>query len=181
MYSLGNIGLVVGVAIAAIVIGLIAFFVVRNMKGKIQLVINKEVYKTGEAVSGTVMLMTKKPLKMRRLFVVLIGTKVVEYDDDDGVRQTRKKEIYRSEVGLEEAQQLAAGFEKTYQFGIEAPDSATLDAANGGSGGRRLKIGPISIGGNNYDPGSFEWRIEARADLPGVDLAKSKSVRINVS
>jgi hypothetical protein len=84
------------------------------------------------------------------LIVALVGYEVTERRERNGNKRTDRQEIYRDEVNLEEAQQVEAGFWKSY---------------------------PLSIGGRQR---RLEWKVEARADLPGVDLAQSKSVRVNV-
>ncbi len=166
--------------LALIVAGIVGFFVVRSMKGKIELELSKTGFSTGEVIAGSVSITTKKSLELRRLFVALIGYEVIEHREADGDKRTERDEIFREEINLEEAQQLATGFNKSYQFEMIAPGRDTVGSAGrGGGSGISFDIGPLSLGNN--DRRRLEWKVEARADLPGVDLAKSKTVRVNVS
>lgn len=166
------------VIVAACVIG---FFVVRSMKGKLELELPKTGFNSGEAITGSVSVTTKKSLELRRLFVSLIGYEVTEHRDADGDERTERDEIFRQEVNLEGSQQVPAGFAKSYQFEMVAPGRETVGSAGSGWGsGFSIDIGPLSLGGNNHRR-RLEWKVEVRADLPGIDLAKSKTVRINVS
>lgn len=174
---LANVGTIIVSILVLIVVAVASFFIVRAMKGKIELQLTKTGFNSGESVGGTVVLTTKKSLEMRRLFVALVGYQVVEHRESDGDKRTERDEIYRDEVNLEEAQTVPAGFNKSYQFALTAPGQATVGRER--SGGLSIDIGPLSIGGGDHR--RLEWKVEARADLPGVDIAKSKSVRVNVS
>ena len=176
--------LILFLVVAVIVASIVGFFVVRSMKGKIELELAKTGFSTGETVSGSVSITTKKSLELRRLFVALIGYEVIERRESDGDKRTERDEIFREEINLEEGQQLPAGFNKSYQFEMVAPGRDTVGSAGtggglGGLGNVSIDIGPLSLG--NSGNRRLEWKIEARADLPGVDLAKSKTVRVNVS
>lgn len=180
MNTLASIGSILIAVLVLAVVAVVAFFVVRSMKGKIELQLVKTGFNSGEPVSGTVNLTTKKSLEMRRLFVALIGYEVTERRESDGDKRTDRDEIFRDEVNLEEAQTVPAGFSKSYQFAITAPGQDTIgNRGKGGGllGGLSIGIGSLTLGNNRR----LEWKVEARADLPGVDLAKSKSVRVNVS
>lgn len=165
--------------LALIAAAFIAFYVSRSMKGKMELELAKTGFNTGELVAGTVTVTTKKSLELRRMFVALIGYEVTERRESDGDKRTDRDEIFRQEINLEEAQQIPAGFNKSYRFEIPAPSRETVGNAGKGGGGLSVDIGPITLGGNHRS--RLEWKVEARADLPGVDLAKSKTVRVNVS
>ena len=96
-------------AIAVIVLGIIAYFVIRMMKGKVEIELPKRGYNPGEQISGSVNLISRKELKMNRFYVALIGYELIERTDSDGNRKTRKNEIYRYEHNLAEAGSLRAG------------------------------------------------------------------------
>ena len=115
---LANVGTIIVSILVLIVVAVASFFIVRAMKGKIELQLTKTGFNSGESVGGTVVLTTKKSLEMRRLFVALVGYQVVEHRESDGDKRTERDEIYRDEVNLEEAQTVPAGFNKSYQFAL---------------------------------------------------------------
>jgi len=160
-----------------IVLAIAAFYIARMMKGKIEIQMSKTGFNSGEAVTGAFTLTTKKQLDVTRLYVALIGYEVTERRESDGDKRTERHEIFRDEENFEESQSLPAGFNKTYNFALSAPGKDTVGTSR--SGGMEISIGSITLGGNNRR--RLEWKIEARADLPGVDIAKSQSIRINVS
>lgn len=164
--------------LAVIVLAIAAFYITRMMKGKIELQMSKTGFNSGEAVTGTFTLTTKKNLDVRRLYVALIGFEVTERRESDGNKRTDRKEIFRDEENFEESQILPSGFSKTYNFALNAPGSETVGNSRSG-GGMEISIGSLTLGSNNNR--RLEWKVEARADLPGVDIASSKSVRINVT
>ena len=167
------------IGVLVLIVGAIAaFYITRMMKGKLQLHLLKTGLGSGETLNGTVTLTTKKPLDVRRFYVALIGHEEVERrrsGDDD--RHTEKHEIYRDEYNFEDGQLLPAGFTKAYEFALIAPAKDTVGESSSG-GGIELNIGPLKIGN---DRRRLTWKVEARVDLPGVDLATSKSVRVNLS
>ena len=179
MFILASAATIIIAVVVVIAAAVVAFFVARSMKGKIELELAKSGFNSGETVGGTVTVTTKKSLEMRRLFVALVGCEVVERRKSDGNKDVDRHEIFRDEVNLEEAQQIPAGFNKSYQFSLTAPGQDTVGKGDRSLGGLSIDIGPLSIGGDSHR--RFEWRVEARADLPGIDLAKSRSVRVNVS
>jgi hypothetical protein len=170
------------IAVAVLIVGAIAaFYITRMMKGKIEIQLSKSGFNTGETIGGTVTLTTKKALDTKRVFVALIGYEVIERPsrNANSGTDTDRNEIYRDEFNLEEAGQLPAGFNKTYEIALVAPGTASVGSGGSGGVGIGLSIGPLSLGSSRSR--RLEWKLEARADLPGVDIAKTKSLRINVS
>ena len=165
------------VAVAALAV--VGYYVTRMMKGKIELDLPKTGFNTGESVTGRVTLTTKKSLELRRLFVALIGYEEIESRDHDrdGQSRTEKREIYRDECNLEGGKSIAAGFNQSYEFALTAPGVESVGTQ--GNMGMNISLGPITLGGS--DRRRLVWKLEARADLPGVDIAKSRRVTINVS
>jgi len=168
-------------AIAVIVLGIITYFVIRMMKGKVEIEIPKRGYNPGEEISGSVNLVSRKELKMNRFYVALIGYELIERTDSDGNRKTRKNEIYRYEHNLAEAGSLRAGNHQRFEFSIVAPGGEDTEEVNELSkniaGG--IKAAANVISAMRGTSRRLEWKLEARADLPGVDIASSKKIRIN--
>ena len=168
-------------AIAVIVLGIIAYFVIRMMKGKAEIEIPKRGYNPGEEISGSVNLISRKELKMNRFYVALIGYELIERTDSDGNRKTRKNEIYRYEHNLAEAGSLRAGNNQRFEFSIVAPggedNEEVSELTKNIAGG--IKTAANVISAMRGTSRRLEWKLEARADLPGVDIASSKKIRIN--
>ena len=60
-------------AVGLILICLVLYYIVRMMKGKVEIELPKRGYNSGEEISGSVTLTSRKELKMNRFFVALIG------------------------------------------------------------------------------------------------------------
>ncbi|MEJ6717996.1 MAG: hypothetical protein QNK82_05855 [Akkermansiaceae bacterium] len=172
--------IIIGV-IALILFCLALYYIVRMMKGKVEIELPKRGYNSGEEISGAVTLTSRKELKMNRFFVALIGYERIERYDSDGNRKTRRKEIYRYEHNLTEAGALRAGNNQRFEFTIVAPgsqksaDSSELSGQIAGA----IKTTANVISAMSGTSRRLEWKLEARADLPGVDLASSKKLRVN--
>jgi len=180
------------IAFAVLVIiagGVAAYYVIRMMKGKLVIELAKTGFNSGEQITGKVTLTVRKEIELHCLSVALIGNRLTKRTDDDGDEMTHKDEIYRKELNLEEAQTLPGGHEKTYEFTFVAPGNNSLFddlAANDGTGGamtdamRTVNRTLDSVSSFGFNRPRLEWKLEARADLPGVDLAKKKKVRVNM-
>ncbi len=193
MYYLASAGTVIIISIAVIACLIAAFYITRMMKGKIEVQLAKTGYNSGEPLTGMVTLTTKKTLELRRLYVALIGYRVMEHREEDGALKTRRDEIYRNEFNLLEGQTIPGGSQKTFDFSLVTPGgNSPAGGASGGDVGhseiqRKIvsTVGTavqtlVALGILGSGSTRLEWKVEARADLPGVDLAKSKNVRINM-
>ena len=175
---------IIGV-IALVMILFIAYYVARIMKGKIEIEVAKNGYNSGEEISGTVTLTSRKHLQMNRLYVALIGYEIIERRDSDGDRKTRRNEIYRNEQNLAEVSDLAAGAKQSFAFTLVAPGNNPTGETVGEVPAKVLGavntaanvIGALGMGNRSR---RLEWKLEARADLPGVDIASSRRVRVNL-
>jgi len=175
---------IVYIALSLTLVGFGGYYSARALKGKILIELPKEGYNGGEEITGRVTLVSRKALNLNRLYVALVGYEIVEKRDSNGKRSTRKNEVYRNEVNILEAQAVPAGLNQSFDFVMNAP------------GGRSEKVGEIaakvadavstaatalSVLGVTTGHRRREWKLEARADLPGVDIAKFKKVRINTN
>ena len=75
---------------AIIIIGIVTYFVIRMMKGKVEIEIPKRGYNAGEEITGT-NLTSRKELKMNRFYVALIGYERIERIDNDGDQNSKKR------------------------------------------------------------------------------------------
>ena len=180
--SVEPLPIIIGV-IAIVVIAIIAYYVTRAMKGKVELELPKNGYNSGEEITGRVTLTARKSLQLNRIYVALIGYEIVERRDSDGDRKTRRNEVYRNEVNILEAQSVPAGTNKAFDFTMNAPGGEATpsgDMAQKVAGAASAVAGALGALGMNTTTRRMEWKLEARADLPGVDIAKSQKVRVNL-
>ena len=170
------------IAVAVIIVGaIIAYYVVRAMKGKIEIELPKNGYNSGEEITGRVTLTTKKALELNRLYVALIGYEVIERRDSDGDRRTKRNEVYRNEVNILDAQPVPAGLNQAFDFTMSAPGGEASAVASKVAGAVNTAATALHALGISNSHRRMEWKVEARADLPGVDIAKSKKVRVNLA
>jgi hypothetical protein len=159
--------------ISVVIIALVAFFVLRAMKGSLVLRLNEHQVAPDGAFSGTVELTCRKPIEGNRLIVTLIGRERIEEKTKEGTK-TRNREFYRDEEVLESARDYEAGFEQTYEFEIAAPSAKNVQAAASPLG-KMMEMGIEMLTGRDRD---LSWKIEGRLDAKGLDLVQSEKVRI---
>ncbi len=168
--------MIIGLGIGIIVISIIAYYVMRYLRGSITLNLQKTAFNPGETINGSIELLTRKVLKGNKLIVSLIGEKVTRYYEDDEQR-TRTREIHRSEILLEDAREYPAGHTAIHEFEINIPGNSGATPSGDSALGQVLSAASQLI--NDRDI-YYEWEVEARLDAAGVDLAKSEKVSINL-
>ena len=172
-----NSSMIVVIAIVVVVLGgLIAFYVIRGMKGNLTLTLNQRGVGSGDNFTGTVQVVCKKPVEGNRLVATLIGTERIEKKTDEGTK-TETREIYRADALLEEARSYDAGFEESYRFELVAPSASQVGVANS-SLGKMVEMGVEMLTGRDRD---LFWKIEGRLDAKGLDLVDSEKVTVNLS
>jgi len=180
MNSLANSGsgnIVAGILITCF-LALGAYYLARLLKGKIEITLSKRGFNSGEELSGSIVVKSRKHLEAERIYVALIGYEIQERRNRDGHR----KEVYRYEQNLAESLVMSAGSEHKFDFSITAPgnqgqEDPKLPEALSGTITTGISV-LNSLGLLNTR--RLEWKLEARADLPGVDLAKATKVHINL-
>lgn len=138
----------------------------------------------GEAVTGDLRLTTKKSLEGSRLFVALVGFEEVRRrttdSDGDPKTETRRHEIYRSEVDLEGAGTVPAGTDQSYRFEIKTPGGQAAGPAEGdsvlGKAAGAVVSGLQAFG--DVDRKKI-WEVQARYDIKGIDLTTKRKVTIS--
>jgi len=171
-----NLVLILVLAAVGAVLAIVAgYYVVRFMRGSIKLTMVRTSFNPGDAITGSFELHTKKPIEGNKLTVSLIGTQVTK-TRQGGKTRTRSHEVYRDEKVLEEATRYPAEHRSTHEFEITAPNSNAPDFANSPvfqalAGAMRMLSSRQSY---------LKWRVEARLDAKGVDLAASKKITVNV-
>jgi hypothetical protein len=168
--------LIIGILVFVVVGGIVAYYVIRGLKGNLTLALNQRGIGSGDKFTGTVKVVCKKPVEGNRLVATLIGTeKIVRRTDDE--TETEICEFYRDDAVLEGARSYEAGFEESYNFELVAPSAANAGTASS-SLGKMMEVGMEMLTGRDRD---VYWKIEGRLDAKGLDLVDSEKVTINLS
>jgi len=157
-------------------LGVIIYFVLRFMRGSIKLTMPQTSFGAGQMISGSFDLLTKKAIQGNQLVVTLRGVKVTEYRDNDGDKKTRTDEIYRDQVVLEAARQYPAGHSVRHDFQIPTPNVQSPEFMNSGLG--QTLVSAFRLLSDRRT--RIKWKIEARLDAKGIDLADSQTVQLNL-
>jgi len=161
----------IGVALAIVA----GYYLIRFMRGSIKLNMTQVTFNPGDTITGSFDLHTKKPIEGNKLTVSLIGKQVTK-TRRGGKTRTQTHEIYRDEKILEQTTHYPAEHRSSHEFEIPTPNSKAPDFANnaifqGLAGAMRMLSDRHTY---------LKWRVEARLDAKGVDLAASKKVTVNV-
>ena len=166
--------LLIAVLLGGGILAVIIYYVVRFMRGSITLSLPRSVFNPGDPIAGSFELLAKKAIEGNKLVVSLIGIKVTKTYDGEKTK-TRSREIYRDEQLLEEAKSYRAGSKATYEFTLSAPNMNSSEFLNS-KVGQALSAAVHLLSDRST---RLKWKVEARLDAKGVDLATSKSVSIN--
>lgn len=164
----------IAIAVGLGALAAIAYYIVRFARGAIELSLPTKAYDPGDTISGSFDLHTKRAMQGNKLVVSLIAVQETKIYEDEQTR-TRVQEVYRDEVLVEEARTYAAGFSASYDFEISAPNAQSPEILNS-SVGQALTAAVRALSDRST---RLKWKIEARLDAKGVDLATSEKVQIN--
>ncbi|MBT3251308.1 MAG: hypothetical protein HN729_09330 [Candidatus Marinimicrobia bacterium] len=170
------IPIVVAILIGGGIISGIAYYLIRFMRGSIKLSVDSSTFNSGETISGSFDLFTKKPIEGNKLTVSLIGKKVT-ITHRGGKRRTHTKEIYRDEIILEKNRDYPANYSEKGSFQMNAPNISSPDFLESAIGQSLTAAVRLLSNRQTY----LKWKIEVRLDAKGVDLTASKKVTINIS
>ena len=166
--------IVIAIVVGGGALAAIAYYIARFMRGTIKLSLSRTAFNPGDTINGSFDLHTKKAIQGNKLIVSLIGMQVTK-TYEDGKTRTRSREIYRDEVIVEEAKAYGAGSMATYNFEISTPDMQSPEFLNS-TVGQALTVAFRLLSDRST---RLKWKIEARLDAKGVDLATAESVSIN--
>jgi len=171
----GNaIPIVIMAGIAVAIIAVVAFYLIRFMRGSIKLSLPRTTFNPGDTITGSFDLVIKKPIQGNKLTVSLIGVQVTR-TYENGKTHTRSHEIYRKDIPVEEARAYPAGHTARHDFEIIAPNTSAPEFLNSPLG-QTLTAAVQLLSNRNT---SLKWTVEARLDAKGVDLVSSTRVSIN--
>jgi len=167
--------IIIAVVAGSALVGVGVYYVLRFMRGSIKLTLQKTAFDAGETIRGSFHLITKKDIQGNKLVVSLIGKQVIKTNRGEK-SETEHREVYRNEVLIEGARLYNAGYSSKYDFEIPVPDPKSQELIN--SPMVQKMISAMRILGNTRS--HMKWRIEARLDAKGIDLASSQPVSINI-
>ena len=179
---------VVGGIIGLVILSIVIYYIARHLKGKLTLELTRSAANSGESFTGRIDLTTKKATR-GFLKVSLVGRVKTRSrragQDNDRVEWV---EIYRQDQIVEETRDFQAGFQQAYPFEVTAPTAA--EAGRGGAAIRQVaeEVGEgamgavlkVAAGAADMFQGSIYWHIEARLDVPGVDLYAKQNASVNL-
>ena len=154
----------------------VVYFFMRFMRGSIKLALPQTSFGAGQMISGSFDLLTKKAIQGNQLVVTLRGVKITEYRDNDGDKKTRTDEIYRDQVVLEAARQYPAGHSVRHDFQIPTPNVQSPEFMNSGLG--QTLVSAFRLLSDRRT--RIKWKIEARLDAKGIDLADIQTIQLNL-
>ena len=160
-----------------VVLAVAAYYIMRFMKGSMKLTLPRTTFGAGEAITGSFELLVKKPIEGKKLIVSLIAKEVETYYRN-GKRHTRTHEVYRDEKIIEEARSYHPGHKATHEFEIQAPGDGSSQAQVPDNAIAQTIVGVAKALGAGRR--RLKWRVEARLDAKGVDLATSTKVMVNL-
>lgn len=158
-----------------ILLGTGVYYLLRFLRGKITLSLPVTTFSPGDTIKGSFELHAKKPINGKRLVVSLIGTQHERTRQKDGKSNSRSYEIFRQEILIEEAREYPAGYKEVYPFELPVPASDGPEFMNNDL--LRSLVSAASFLGNRRI--EVRWRLEARLQAKGIDLAGSRRVTLN--
>ncbi len=177
-------------AVVLIAISVATYYILRFMKGKIELHLTNSSAASGEPIKGSVSVIAKKELQGRlTVSLVCIEESLQQkrsYGDDDDADnkyETTQEEIFRKQQVLEDMETFSPTNSQEYQFNILAPtasESGQRGSSKHGGGGM---IGTLlNMAASASDSHSdYLWHVEARLDVKGIDLFAKQEVNVRVT
>ncbi len=161
-------------AIGLVTIVVTAYFLMRFLKGSIDLHLSTTSFDAGETVNGKLTLHAKQAIEVNKLLVILTADEVTKRRNSDGDEESETDEIYRDEVLVDCPKQLNKGFQEDFEFELKIPDSSESSMESSALGQALNTVGVLL----NTNTRRLEWNIEARLDAKGVDLSDSERIYI---
>ncbi|KEI72459.1 hypothetical protein [Endozoicomonas elysicola] len=171
-----TLGLLIAAVVAAGLVAVVIYFIVRFLRGTIELSLPRSAYNPGESIIGSFKLHTKKAIQGNQLLVSLIGIEKTRRRKDDGSYETYSEEVYRDDVVVEEARAYSAGYLSNYDFEVTIPEINDSHPINP-MVGQALSAVFSMLSQRSV---KLDWKLEVRLDARGIDLATSRSISINM-
>lgn len=186
--------LVFGGIVVAVILIIAGYFIVRSMKGSLKLELSQKSVISGEKILGLLSVVTKKEIHADRLYVALVGEREVRERrrSSSGSSNVSRKwvEFYRDEADILLDEPMQAGFKETYGFELDTPSESA--AMTGGQAlskigesmedglGKSVVKGLGALGSMTNTGGRKRWKVKARLEMKGVDLADSSKIHVSL-
>ncbi len=170
-----NAVIIIAVVVVLALGAVAAYFIARFMRGSVKISLPRTSFNPGDPIDGSLELLTKKEIQGNKLVVSLIGTEVTK-TYEDGKTETKRREVYKDEVLIEDARTYPAGHTSRHDFKLSAPDMNRPEFMNSALG--QTLSTALSILSNSDK--ELTWKVVARLDAKGIDLASSESVSIHI-
>ena len=177
-------------AVVLIALSVAAFYILRFMKGKLELHLTNSSASSGELIKGSVRVVAKKELQGRLTVSLVCMEEFQEQkrsyrdDDDDGTKyETTREEIFRKKQLLEDIETFSPTNNLAYQFELIAPtasESGQRRSSQDGGGGMVGTLLNMATAATQSQSDYF-WHVEARLDVKGIDLFAKKEVNVRVT
>jgi len=163
--------IIIGIIILVISI-VIIFWVLKKMKGSIDITPEKYSYNSGDTIKGKLILKIKRPVKSNKLIIGLKCEKTEKnYSKENQSSQKTKNVLFDFNHSLDGAKEYSPS-EYPYDFSISIPKNVSQKLE--GIAGTLIKSAQILSGQNS----SVKWYLYAELQCKGVNL--SKKVQVNV-
>jgi len=181
--------MIMGGIAAAIVIPVAAYFILRSMKGSLKLDLAQKSVMSGQPITGQLHLVTKKAVHADRLYIALVGERQSKRRSSGrSGSSTYWDEFYRDEVDVLVDQTLHPGTRQSVDFELNAPTEGQVMSAgqaiqkaseameNGMAKALVQGVGTLA----SVMGGRKRWRVIARLETKGVDLAASRKLHVSL-
>ena len=168
--------------LSCVLIGVIAYIVMRSLKGDLKVEMDQFSFSSGDRILGKVRLLAKKEIEGNSLTVSLNCQEVVRYRENDKT-STQYIDLYEDKIKLEGSRTYPAGFRNAYDFEFEAPAAKQVKKTESREADSDLQMAAsILVGASTRRRigSSVVWSIEADLDAKGVDLSGSENVRVDL-
>ena len=161
-------------AIGLIALAVAVYFILRYMKGSIEIQLDKTSFAAGETIKGSFRLVARQAVEANKLTVALVADEVIKRKDSDGDDETDTREVYRDEQVIEGKHLYEKGFDNTHNFELLIPASGESSMNNSQMGQALNTLGSMMDMNRRY----LEWSIEVCLDAKGIDLSDSEKVYV---
>ena len=167
-----NISYIVFGVLIAIIFLLVILWILRKMKGSIDIIPERYSYSSGEIINGRLILKLKKPVSSNKLIVGLKCEKIAKsYSANSRNSQAKNYTLFEFNQPLEEKKEYAPS-EYNYDFSIKIPQNVSQQLE--GVASSIVKSAQILMGKNTL----IKWYLYAELQCEGVNL--SKKVQLNI-
>ena len=183
--------LIMGGIAAAVVVPIALYYIFRMLKGSLKVELNQKSVASGEIIAGKLHLVTKKAIHADRLYIALIGERERRRrssSSSGSSTSTYWDEFYRDEVDVLVDQSLHPGTRESVDFQLNAPTEG--QAMNAGQAIQKAadamenEVAKAVVQGvgslASVMGGRKRWRVIARLETKGVDLAASKKLHVSL-